>query len=459
MSWAQLLSPGIRQEPIEGGYNILEGLREWRLGTVYAKGRRDLAGSGGVDVVVLGDSIFAGAGSNFIYVDGVMNRLRQSLQRRFNPNDIAGGYGFVPFVTVPPTPSFVGNTFMTGNMLVNGADTDWAFYGLAAAFTGETGDSKGITLRHARTASALSGQTAAWMNLNSMRINHGFQVSTSAQNATAKQAQIVYQTNAGWGRFQWIHGPFTGGNPYAGTPPSPPANSFSETIDAAAAEAVGLRSALSDVATTTAATHYVQIDQLDADQDIAIEGILHYVDDFDTGVRVHNLSCGGALSGSWNDAVTLAGLARFGSRAGTIPGQNAQNAKLVVIQLGTNDNGDLASPNVDIPTYTANLATLIQSVQAWPSKPSILLAYPPVRNDAEALSRWGDYIAAGRALAETYNVALLDLWAAAGSPTHGGNGAGGFWFDRGMYADGVHYNEKAQDWFAEMLYGALTVGI
>lgn len=462
MSWAHILSPGVRSEPIDGGFNIHEGLREWRLGTVYAMGRRDLTGFGGVDIVVIGDSVFAGAGANHIYVDSVGNRLRQLLQRRLNPNDVPGGYGFIPWVTVPPTPAFVGASFMTGNMYVDGVDADWGFYGLPSGFTGEAGDSKGIGRRHARIASTLAGpsQTAAWMNFNAQRINHDFQQSTSAQSATAKQAQVVYSTNPDDGRFQWIHGGFVASSPvYAGTPPTPPANTFSETIDADAAEAVGLRSSLSDVAAASAATHYVQIDQLDAEMGVSIEGLIHYVDDFDMGVRLHNLSIGGAKSGDWNDPVTLAGLARFGSRAGAIPGQNSQNAKLAIIELGINDCGELAEPDVDLPTYVANLNTLIDSIRAWNSKPSILLVYPPVRNDAEASARWGGYIEAGKAIAIARNCALLDLWAAAGDPPHGGNSSGGFWFDRGMYSDGVHFNEKGQDWFAQQIFSALMTSV
>lgn len=448
-------------EPIDGGYNILEGLREWRLGLTYAQGRRDLTGYGGVDVVVLGDSIFAGAGASHVYTDGAINRLRRTLQRRFNPADIPGGYGFVPWVTVPPTPAFVGASFMTGNMYLNGADADWSFYGLARVFTGEAGTSKGISLRHARVASSLAGpsQTAAWMNFDGQRLLTDLQASTAAQQQRAKQAQVVYSTNPGDGTFQWIHGGFVAASPvYAGTPPTPPVNTFSETIDCDAAEAVGLRTDYSDVATETAATHYVQVDQLDADLGISIEGLIHYVDDFDMGVRVHNLSLGGAQSGDWNDPVTLAGLARFGSRGGTIPGQNAQNAKLVIIELGTNDCGTSAAPDVDVPTYTANLNTLIESIQAWDSEPSILLVYPPVRNDADTLGRWRSYINVGKSLASQYNCALLDLWAAVGDVPHGGNSTG-FWALRGMYKDGVHYNEKGHMWMADLLTGALTVGV
>lgn len=448
-------------QAIPGGYNLLDGMVEWRLGTAYADGRRDLTGNGGVDVVFLGDSIFAGAGASYIYTDCITNRLRQFLQRKFNPLDIVGGYGFLAWGQQPPTPGYVGATF-SGNMYVNDADTDWGFYGLPNAYVGELGDSLGICRRHYRIASTLAGptQTAAWISFASQRFNSQYQLTTAAQGLTAKQVQIVYSSNPGDGTFQWIHGNFSATTPpYDGTPPTPPANTFSETVDCDAAVAVGLRTDYSDVATETNATFYVQVDQLEPNNGITIEGWLHYVDDVAKGVRVHNLCVGGADSTTYNDPVTLAGLARFGSRSGTIPGQNAQNAKLVIIELGTNDCGTGAAPIIDVATYKANLTTLIESIQTWTSDPSILLVYPPVRNNANALARWQDYIDAGKELADSHNVAVLDLWAAVNDVAHGGAAPGGFWFDRGMYNDGVHYNEKGQDFFAHSLFGALTEGV
>ena len=79
MSWASLTGPIRKQEPVEGGFNILDGLRDWRQALAYSKGTRGLAGAGGTDVVVLGTSILSGAGASFIYVDSAVNRLRQLL--------------------------------------------------------------------------------------------------------------------------------------------------------------------------------------------------------------------------------------------------------------------------------------------------------------------------------------------------------------------------------------------
>jgi hypothetical protein len=466
MSFSKMSTVNIQRRlpPVEGGYNLYDGLRNWRQAAAYAKGDRAGTRAGGIDVLVLGDSIFAGSGATFISVDNVINRLRQDLQRRLNATDVAGGYGFIPIVANPPTPSFFWATFPgSGNMWLNGADADWEFHGLASAFTGEAGDSKGICRRHVEVASALSGQTAMWCSQRDFRINHSKQASTTAMNATAKQVQVVYLTKTGWGTFQWIHGGNSATEPrYTSTPPAPPtppANTFSETVDCDGAESVGNRSSLSDVATSTAATHNVQIDQAEANNRIGIEGIISYVDDYDQGVRVHNLSCGGANSSNWNDAVTLAGLRKFGTPAGSPSGRNSTNAKLVIIEVGTNDNDTGASPTIDVATYKTNLTTLINEIQGWASEPDILLVYPPARNNTNAQNRWRDYILAGQALADAKNVAVLDLWAQTGYAAHGGNGAGGYMFDRGFYNDGVHYTKFAQDWFAQSMFGALMVGV
>jgi hypothetical protein len=462
MSWSAQVGPARRSEPVEGGMNIGEGLRNWRQAAAYAKGDRANVGAGGVDVLLLGDSILAGSGATFQPVDKLGNRLRQLLQRRFNPEDVAGGYGFLPVVTHPPTPALLWSTFQSGNMYVNGVDADWELHGLAAAFVGEAGDSKGVCLRHASVASSLAGpsQTAAWFYGKDLRMNHSKQASTAAMNADVKQAQVVYMAAPGRGRFQWIHGNFSAANPpYAGTPPTPPANSFSESVDCDAAEAVGLRSGLSDVASSSAATHYIQVDQLDPGDRVDVEGLLLYADDAARGVRVHDLTCGGAVSSSYNDPLTLAGLARFGTPAGSPAGRNATNAKLAVICLGTNDCDTGATPTVDLAAYRSNLSALVASIQGWASEPSVLLLYPPARDNANAAARWGDYIEAGRSLCNERNIGLLDLWSAAGRPAHGGNAPGGYMFDRGFYHDGVHYTKLAQDWMAQAIFGALSLGI
>lgn len=445
---------------IEGGYNLLEGLREWDFASSRMLGDRAAAQAGGTDVVLLGDSIVAGAGATFVYIDKFGNRLRQWLQARFNPLDIGGGFGFLPAMGLGPSLVNAWASFGGGNYK-NGANTVWDYYGRPASYTGEAGDSLGICRRHLSVASTLSGpsQTALWVYGDGMRVNHNYQVNTTAMNLRMTGAQIVYMTNPGDGRFQWQHNAFSGTTPpYVGTPPAIAGGGFGETIDCDAAAAVGVRSNPSDVLINASCTHYIQVDQLDANDRINIEGVILYFRDYKTGVRFHDLSCGGLDSSDYLNATTLAGLARFGERSGATAGQNSTNAKLVIIALGTNDCGNGASPLIDVDTYKANLQTLITSVLAWTSKPSILLLYPPVQNHVNALARWADYIAAGRALARENGIALLDLWAATGNTPHGAGSAGGYWFDRGGYFDGIHYTKLAQDWMARKTFAALTMG-
>jgi len=461
MSWATILSPGIRQEPVDGGYNIHEGLREWRLGVrPYGLGDKALAGAGGVDVVFLTDSIFQ-TGGTFTSVDNTVNRVRQLLQRRFNPPDIEGGFGFMPIIGHPPTIQYIGTGFGNANMRVNGSNALWPAYG-PATLVGAAGLSKGIALRHVRANSDLSGQTCWWLYANALPVDHLFQDSAAS---TMRQAQIVFGSNSGDGTFRFGWGDFTatsgGTQPYTNGSGAAPvyatnvdANAFSVDVDADAAEAVGLRTSLANAATSSAATHWIQVDQLEANNPVNIEGLLLYRDDNDCGVRTHNLGIGGAKSGDWNDAVTLAGLARFGSRAGTIPGENAQNAKLVVIELGINDEQSAVS----LATYRANLAALIQSVQAWPSKPSVLMVYPMPRDHASALANWRSFIEVGKSLASEYNCAVLDIWTTTRDSPHG-NGSAGFMKDRGFYSDGVHMTKHGHDWCAGLILGALTVGL
>jgi lysophospholipase L1-like esterase len=448
MSWASQTGPSRRFEAVEGGYNLGDGLRAWRQAMAYSKGRRDLVGAGGVDVLAIGDSILAGAGSNFLFVDKMLNRLRQLLQSRFNASDVPGGYGFLPSLG-HPSGSFVFSSF-AGGKRVNGADTEWTRYG-PNTIAGAAGLSKGICLRHHRIGSSLAGpsQTAEWIFAKDMRIQHGFQASSTAQNRTMRQAQAVYQTNPGDGRFRLDFGPFSGT-----TPPYAAAQAGAVTVDAAAAESVGQRSAIINVEATASATHYVQLEQLDANDPISFEGLLLYCDDVDQGIRLHDLTIGGAKSGDYNDPVTLAGLARFGTGE-----DQSRNARLVMIGLGTNDCGNTASPALDLAAYRENLETLIAAIQGWPSRPSILLWYPPCQDSANAQARYGDYIAMGKALCDSHDCALLDFWAKTGHASHGGNGGGGYMFDRGFYFDGIHYSDKGQDWMAHETFGALCLGL
>lgn len=463
MSWSSQIGPLRKQEPVEGGFNILDGLRNWRQALAYSKGNRGLTGAGGVDVVVLGTSILGGAGGSFIYVDNAINRLRQLLQERFNPSDVPGGYGFLPIMSHPPSIVHAWQSFGNGGMRTNGANATWSGYGFSV-YTGEAGQSKGISCRHMRSASSLAGpsQSCAWLYAVGMQTNHNKQASAAAQILPWKQAQIVYSTNPGDGVFRWGWGDWNGGvipytdgaNGYPDYPTHIDANAYQEDVDCDGAEAVGLRSGLADVTVKTAATHWIQVDQKEANNAINIEGAILYCDDVDQGVRVHNLACGSAHSSDYNNAVTLAGLVRFGTGE-----DKSRNAKLVVIELGVNDCGSGASPVVDLATYRANLSTLITSVKSWASKPSILLWYPPCQDNANALARYGDYISAGKGLCEEHGCALLDFWAKTGHSPHGGNGAGGYMFDRGFYSDGVHYSDKGQDWFAHETFGAVCLGL
>lgn len=442
MSFANIVGPIRRGEPVLGGFNILEGLRRFRQGLAYSRGTKALVGAGGVDVLLIGDSILGGVGGTFYDTDKLGNRLRQLLQARFNPSDIGGGYGFHPIVGHPNGGTMVWSAF-GGGQNVNGSAAAWTKYGYQ--ITGSAGSSSGICLRHQEVASSLAGSTvtASWEFLENMALNHNSQSASSALNLTAKQAQLVYGKKPGFGSLRFDFAGFA-------TMPYASAQTGALTVSCDGAEGYGFRTG----AIAPGTPKYLQATQVDANLGVLVEGALLYRDDFDKGIRLHDLCMGGAVCSDYLGAETLSGLARFGVAAG---GAYATGAKLVILGFGTNECGTGASPGVEPSNFAANMSTLIQTILAWPSEPAILLFFPPCRNSANAQSRWRDYIEAGRRLCDQHNVAMLDFWTKVKDAPHG-DGSSGYMMARGFYSDGVHYSNRGQDWFAQELFDALCLG-
>lgn len=456
---ASVARTSVRTEPIQDGYNIIEGLRKWHLSAGYMKGGRQLDGFGGVDIMWIGTSVTT-VSTGFALTDIAPNRFRQDVQLYFNPPDVPGGHGFLPIAIHPPAVTLHWSGFGNAGNRQNGANTAWPLYG-PDFYTGEAGTSKGICGRHARSSTDLTGtnQSCVWFYAAGSNVNHSKQQTEAAQITVQKQAQLVYQTNPGDGTVRWGWGGFNGGTiPYAsGTNPYPNgadyggANAYQEDIDCNAEEAVGKRSALANVADKADATHWIQINQKVAAGAVNIDGLLLYVDDFDMGVRVHNIGMGGGKAEHWSDPVTQTGLKLFGSMAGAIPGQNSTNARLWIIELGVNDNMTGAAAATPLATFVSQITSLVTAIQACTNGGgSVLFVIPPAWDNANYLSRQSSFTSALKGICDTYNCALLDL--SRGDSRFNVIPAA---FD----SDGIHLSPRGHDWLARQVFGAVTLGL
>jgi lysophospholipase L1-like esterase len=117
---------------------------------------------------------------------------------------------------------------------------------------------------------------------------------------------------------------------------------------------------------------------------------------------------------------------------------------LVTVCLGANDylNNNGTDPNA--AQFGVNLATVIDSVKALSSNPSVMVIIPQNLTGHEAAGRnWADYRAQMISVAEAKDAYVFDLNAVINPATH-------------LRSDGLHYNDLGHDAITTALIDVLT---
>ena len=426
MSWAGGLEVAMPSGPA-GLQNIDRGLRNWRLARGLASAVTAGTGFGGIDVVLLGDSIGFGFKSVSPFYDGWFHRLKVLVQSALNPAGVTGGYGFVRIGSGadrrPP--------FMTSAGTVSDGSSNDGSGGAWVSLPVSSGKANRVTLAFDGTSPIPRQKKQA---------THVEIVFTKAPNANSDALYDLGTTDPAGGN----------GNVLA-----------SQLIDTSAvAQSNGHRQLLTGL--NKNGPNFLQIASgpTSGGLGLYLEGAIAYCDDYDRGVRFHNLAVPSAVT-TWIAPQSNKLLTNVGRWCTNLSG--ATRAKLYIIALGANDMGTGASPNVTSAAYQANLAALADHILSQPTKPSVMFVIFPIRADGggalftRTANRPEDYIRAVYSVAATrpdtcvvdlqtgmvgspyYRTAIDNSYLAA-TTTHG-------WH----HADLVHLGEGAQDSLARLL--------
>lgn len=414
-------------EPVYGGYNLQAGLQRWRRSLGMVQKTSAGVGKGGVDVVVIGDSIAEGGVATSYLHDSWVHLLKVQLQEWLNPSGVEGGYGFRPFVAGVGSASWPGGQDANGTLAVHESKFS----------RGGTGSS-GASAKSLNTNTATSGSPnhRAYVSFDPANskggITHvelvsakGGAAGNTVYDITPNQSPLAYVTQGSAGITGTIaqNGtPTVYGTHWGKLPPSP--------LDPADQHTVQLAYATGTLAYWN--------------------GLIGYNGDWDCGVRVHNLAAWGSVISHYNTADNLvANIDNWGTGA---LNTGATNARLFIFDFITNDVGTSASPATALATFKSTYGVLIDRALALTSKPSVLLVIPPCRSNANSLANWPAFVTAIYELAdERSHVAVLDLFKIADESAYSATVTDLDW----DAADGTHYSDTFQKAVAEYVFNCL----
>lgn len=426
----------LRPEPTPYVFNFNRGARRWRdaLGRV-----RDALPGGsttqyGADVLVIGDST-----STFgtIY-ECWPHHLKVMLQDKYNRPGVQGGFGFMPFQTQ------------------NSTANDWT-----------------------RAGAGWSGPQ--YHDVNNIGTG-GFKDEAATSAGVNKYWRYYDPTQSGgvWKRqgvtdWQYIGvGGFGAPNyssVYCDSDPGNGAFAASNNVANSSGGVYGDHWTLQTTLTITT-PYTLQIASTGTDKAWAC-GVITYGNDYNEGIRLHNLSSVGSATDFWNGNSNILDMNIGNFCTGANGG--SRNAKLILVNSMLNDCGSGASVNLSVATYKANLAAIIAYAIAKTSKPCVgLIVNQPwgyntsdVAPNATALARYSQYRDAcyQLALANPDTVFVIDFWkdltytGYLEYAPHGGDASvGGSLTDRGWYNDGTHLSAAGNAARARMLFGILSYG-
>lgn len=414
-------------EPVYGAYNIQAGLQRWRRSLGMARKNSAGTGSGGVDVLVIGDSIAEGGVASSYLHDSWVHLLKVKLQAWLNPSGVPGGYGFRPFIAGVGSASWNGGQDANGTLATH-----------ESKFTrGGTGSS-GASAKSLNSNTATSGSPnhRAYVSFDPANSKGGI---THVELVSAKgtaAGNTVYDITVDQGALAYVT---QGSAGITGTI----AQNGSPTV-------YGTHwGKIPGSALTPTSQHTVQLSYATG-QLTYWNGLIGYNGDWDCGVRVHNLAAWGALISHYNTADNLvANIDNWGTGA---LNTGATNARLVIFDFITNDVGTGASPTTAVATFKSTYGVLIDRALALTSKPSVLLVIPPCRNNSNSLANYPAHVQAIYEMAdERSHVAVLDLWRIADETAYTSVVTDLDW----DAADGTHYSDTFQQAVAEYVFNCL----
>jgi len=325
-------------ETIKGGFNWRTGLRRFKESLGQCERAISGAGYGGVDVVVLGDSIPRGHGLAQSAYESLSHELKIKLQKEYNPIGIVGGYGLVradydPGFTQDSTPFTVSsgtamigdargsNSAMRMRFWFNGAATDAAIRRL------------GVSALEPLYVKAASTGTLQW------DIHQSDAFVTPGTGATAKNTISTVAGSQTWGAH---HG-------------SIPVDSTS------------------GVAPTLNSSQNYCLQFSPSSGQIYVHGVVAYNGDIDCGIRLHQICVnGGTLTASYSgDSNARQAIAMFGAN-----GFGASKMKLLICDFIVNEaTNDPTLAN--LATFMSNLQSAVSTITILSSSPCWLHVIPP----------------------------------------------------------------------------------
>jgi len=419
-------------------YNLWEGARRWRdaLGRIIDAKPAGSTTQYGVDVLTFGDS----TGTFGTIYECWPHHLKVMLQDAFNRSGVQGGFGFMPFKTE------------------GSSANDWTQVGAgwSGPFYHDTGN---IGVGGVKIEAAVSdGVNKQWRYFDP----------TQAGGVWKRQGVTDWQLVTGAGGF----GAPNYSSAYCDSNAGNGAFARSNSVSNSAGEYGTHWTLQSGLTITTAYTLQVASTLTDK---LWASGVITYGNDYNEGIRLHNLSSVGSATDFWNGSsdILFSNIGQFTTGANG----GSRNAKLILINSMLNDCGSGASANLTAAQYKANLAAIIAYAIARTSKPCIgLIVNQPwgyntsdaqVAN-AAALARYAQYRQACYDLADANptTVFVIDFWkdlTYTGYPEyapHGGDASvGGSLQDRGWYNDGTHLSATGNAARARMMFGVLTHGV
>lgn len=426
---APVWTSGLSDTGVAGMFNEGPGLQNWR----YSWGRMG-KGLGGSDIVVLGDSICGGAfGTSYLW-DNMWFRAQNYLQDYFNPSDVQGGKGCINL-------TLNGGTWTRSDDPV-GSQSHWLWTPSDAASWTVSAGGTGL---HA-------GMRRAYHATNGNNSRARFVFDGTASDAVKKRMQVtdlelLYTKFSGDATLTWDR---LTSNAFVAVG----SGASTGTINANAATDFSVHSGRIATGLTKTNLNGIQVGVASGTANSRPDGVIAYCEDWDSGVRLHNL----AINGARADYVTTSSntvsacISKWGSTAPGGTPAGATQAGLFVLGFYLNDVGLNATPTIALATFLANYAAMIVAAQACASKPSVLIFIPQVRNNANTLANYAPYVAGLYNLAAQYNCALLDMNAFFGNTNYTDNVTTFAWGS----GDGTHYGDIGQEGHAQVIVSRLT---
>lgn len=410
-----------------GVHKIKSGLKKWR----QSLGRcgKTIAGTGlgGVDIVIIGDSIAEGCSSTSYLYDRWSSRLRNKLQDYYNPADVVGGYGYVPAIAGVAD----GNsTWLTA------ARNVWTLSGTWS----RTDPTTGLGSRQASAAAAVSPRQAKFAF-------DGTLGDAVQRRSGVDRLELILAGNSTSGTIRWdVNGTDTFVTPGTGN------RGFGTIATNSVSSVYGVHHGDLGLTLDSTALNVIQAstDSNLTNGGLFLDGCIAYNGDWDCGVRMHNLANWGAVVSQYssNGGSLIANFDNFGAAT-----TGASHAKLFIFNWITNDVGFNPTVTTTTTDFKDAYKLQVQRALACESQPSVLLVIPPSPADTDAHDNYPSHVSKIYEIAdELDDVAILDLWDLCGNDVYSGRVTELGW----NKADGIHYSDTFQEALASLLFDILT---